>query len=106
MLTCSAAAIQRRLIATAGHCVFDAEQGHFLTNFVFVPAYDNGAAPFGAWSARMVITTPSWVEGGGIVPNPADFAIIVLNEADTNFGPVAIGEATGWLGWSSGSAAI
>jgi V8-like Glu-specific endopeptidase len=105
-LTCSAAAIQRRLIATAGHCVFNAEQGYFFTNFVFVPAYDNGAAPFGPWSARTVITTRSWVEGGGIVPNPADFALIALNEVNTNFGPVAIGDATGWLGWLSSSAAF
>ena len=104
--TCSAAVIQRRLIATAGHCVFDPVQGYFFTSFVFVPAYDNGAAPFGAWGARAVITTASWVGGGGILPNPADFAIIVLNEANTNFGPVAIGDWTGWLGWLSGSAAF
>jgi V8-like Glu-specific endopeptidase len=102
---CSAAVVQRRLIATAGHCVYEAERGYWRTDFVFVPAYAEGTAPFGAWGARAVITTTAWVEGGGTFPNPADFAILVLDEADTTGGPVAIGEVTGWLSWASGLAA-
>jgi hypothetical protein len=85
--------------------VYEAKRGYWRTDFVFVPAYDDGAAPFGAWSARAVFTTADWVEGGGIFPNPADFAIVVLDEADTTGGPVAIGEVTGWLSWASGLAA-
>ena len=39
------------VVTTAGHCVNEGP-GAFVTNFAFVPAYDNGAAPYGTWTGR------------------------------------------------------
>lgn len=39
------------LVWTAGHCLYDAATGGYARNFMFVPAYDNGAAPFGQFTA-------------------------------------------------------
>lgn len=45
-------------VITAGHCV--KYQGSWHTNWVFVPAYDNGNAPYGQWTATTTLTTPQW----------------------------------------------
>ncbi|HZE37237.1 MAG TPA: peptidase [Stackebrandtia sp.] len=45
-------------VLTAGHCV--KYQGTWHTNWVFVPGYDNGQAPYGKWSASKTLTTPQW----------------------------------------------
>ncbi|MFG2603476.1 trypsin-like serine peptidase [Streptomyces sp. NPDC048514] len=45
-------------VITAGHCV--KYQGSWHTNWVFVPGYDNGNAPYGQWSAAKTLTTPQW----------------------------------------------
>ncbi len=46
-------------VITAGHCV--KYQGSWHTNWVFVPAYDNGQAPYGQWSATKTFSTSQWV---------------------------------------------
>jgi hypothetical protein len=48
--SCTGAAIGNRAVLTAGHCVSDGA-GKFFKNWVFVPSYKNGAAPYGKWSA-------------------------------------------------------
>ncbi|MEV5150126.1 peptidase [Streptomyces sp. NPDC052727] len=45
-------------VITAGHCV--KYQGSWHTNWVFVPGYDNGNAPYGRWTAARTLTTPQW----------------------------------------------
>ncbi|MER7107407.1 trypsin-like serine peptidase [Streptomyces sp. NPDC000229] len=45
-------------VITAGHCV--KYQGSWHTNWVFVPAYNNGQAPYGQWTATKTLTTPQW----------------------------------------------
>ncbi|MBT2366854.1 peptidase [Streptomyces sp. ISL-10] len=45
-------------VITAGHCV--KYQGSWHTNWVFVPAYDNGQAPYGQWSATKTLATDQW----------------------------------------------
>lgn len=66
---CSGTAVNSRnrsVVWTAGHCVFDAgpsDEGYtnrFSTNFIFVPAYRDGAAPFGRWPAKRLATTDPW----------------------------------------------
>jgi V8-like Glu-specific endopeptidase len=98
---CSASVIQRRVVVTAGHCVYDAANGYSYTNFRFVPAYDQGEAPFGAWDAEQAWTTRSWVEGGGIFPNAGDFAILVMTDQFVQGEGRAIAEVVGWLGWQA-----
>jgi V8-like Glu-specific endopeptidase len=47
------------VVMTAGHCV--KLEGTFHTNWVFVPGYDNGNAPFGEWPASETLATAQWV---------------------------------------------
>jgi V8-like Glu-specific endopeptidase len=60
--SCSGNAVtsaNKSTIITAGHCV--KLEGSFHTNWTFVPAYNNGTAPFGTWTARATMATPQWV---------------------------------------------
>lgn len=45
-------------VITAGHCV--KYQGTWHTNWIFVPGYDNGNAPYGQWSATKTFATDQW----------------------------------------------
>ncbi|MDQ0379946.1 trypsin-like serine peptidase [Amycolatopsis thermophila] len=59
--SCSGDAVtsaNRSVVITAGHCV--KYQGSWHTNWVFVPGYDNGSAPYGEWAATATLTTPQW----------------------------------------------
>ncbi len=64
----------RSLVATAGHCVSDGP-GSFATNFTFVPAYKDGAAPYGAWTAEALYTTKQW-EAAGDIAYDTGFAVM------------------------------
>lgn len=46
-------------VITAGHCV--KYQGAWHTKWTFVPAYHDGQAPYGTWSASKTASTPQWV---------------------------------------------
>lgn len=59
---CSGSAIQsdnKNTVSTAGHCVNEGP-GEYATNFAFVPGYDDGAAPYGKWSASSLTTSEQW----------------------------------------------
>ncbi|MBT2565502.1 hypothetical protein J7I84_03140 [Arthrobacter sp. ISL-85] len=60
-------------VATAGHCVN--ESGAYATNFVFVPAYDNGAAPYGKWTAKALYAPTQWVSSGDMTYDTG-FAVV------------------------------
>src|SRR4029079_6443316 len=68
---CSASAIQARIVLTAGHCVHSGANGNsgFYTNFLFVPAFRNGNAPYQSWTFSFVTATSSWINSGGVLPN-------------------------------------
>lgn len=51
------------VVTTAGHCVNEGP-GDYAKNFTFVPAYDNGDAPYGEWVARSLTTTNEWRTAG------------------------------------------
>lgn len=100
---CSGSVIQRRVVATAGHCVHSGNAGGFFDNFVFVPSFRDGVAPFKAWNWRYVITTGAWASGGGGVPNAADYAMIEFGDQPIATGgpSTKLGNVTGWLGWQT-----
>ncbi|WP_051485379.1 trypsin-like serine peptidase [Nocardioides sp. J54] len=70
---CSAASVntpEKNVVITAGHCVNTGGQrvllggctaGRYFSNFLFVPRYDRGRAPFGSWVGTHVVTHPEWV---------------------------------------------
>jgi V8-like Glu-specific endopeptidase len=94
---CSASVIRHRIVVTAGHCLHQGSGGSagFFTNFMFVPSYRNGAAPFGSWTRRQCAVTATWATGGGTVPNAADYGMCDMNDRSGN----RIGNVTGFLGW-------
>lgn len=51
-------------VITAGHCV--KYQGGWHTNWVFVPGYNNGQAPYGQWSATKTLATDQWAASENI----------------------------------------
>jgi V8-like Glu-specific endopeptidase len=102
---CSASVIQRRVVATAGHCVHSGTSAGFHDNWVFVPSYRDGSAPFKMWNWRLVSVTSTWATGGGGVPNAADYAMIEFSDQPLypNAKPTKLGYVTGWLGWQTQS---
>lgn len=61
----SIAAQNKSLVATAGHCVNEGP-GAFATNWIFVPGYVDGTAPYGKWPARSLHAARNWTSGGDI----------------------------------------
>ena len=101
---CSASIVARRVVLTAGHCVYDGTFKKWMTNWVFVPAYNGNLAtqPFGMWSASMAGSTGPWMGGGGTVPNPSDFGVLVMKDQFIAGQTRKIGEYLGWLGaWTN-----
>lgn len=80
---CSATIVHseaRNVAWTAGHCVFDSggtEQ--FVKNLIFVPAYEDGTAPYGVWPAEALTTTAEWEANGNI---NFDLAAAALDQVD------------------------
>ena len=99
---CSASVIRPRIVATAGHCVSNPStnptQRYFFTNFMFAPAFNNGAAPFGTWTSGQQWVLDAWHHSDGSVPNSGDVALLVINDRNVGGQTRKIGEITGMLG--------
>ncbi|MBT2595648.1 serine protease [Arthrobacter sp. ISL-72] len=59
----SVASNNKSTVSTAGHCINEGP-GAFVTNFVFVPAYLDGAAPYGKWAAKALYAPTQWSSAG------------------------------------------
>jgi V8-like Glu-specific endopeptidase len=98
--SCTASVISgNNVIVTAAHCCYNRASNNWIGGWSFVPAYDNGSAPFGTfdWSVATVLT--SWVNNGDI---PSDVCLINLQNDSAGHG---VAYYTGWLGraWDWGS---
>jgi hypothetical protein len=63
---CSGTALlsgNKSVVWTAGHCVNEGP-GAYATSWAFVPAYKDGAAPFGVFAATHLMTTTAWGSSG------------------------------------------
>lgn len=79
---CSGTATQSSngdVVTTAGHCLNEGP-GAFATNFTFVPAYDNGSAPYGKWVATSLRTTSAWANEGDF-NHDVGFAVMAENSS-------------------------
>lgn len=98
---CSASVLRQRVVVTAGHCVaspsLNAANRYFYTNFLFVPAYRNGVAPYGNWTPKNIFVANVWFTSDGSVPNAQDVGMLVMNDN----GGQRIGDVTGYLGYST-----
>ena len=102
---CSAALIQPGVVATAAHCV-TAYGGNWYSDWTFVPAYNDGAAPFGKWKAKVAVVISSYKYGSDSCAVPGvvcrnDVAVIALTPQGGLISPQLnyAGNLTGWLGY-------
>lgn len=99
-LTCSASLIQRGLVVTAAHCVANYGKNEYYSHWEFVPAYDNGAAPYARWPVEAARVLKAYLDGkdgceqSGVVC-PDDVAILTLRPQSGAFA----GNATGWFAY-------
>ena len=64
---CSASSVNSssgELVITAGHCVYSVGDQSWVSNFVYIPAYANGNAPYGTWSAESMATFAGFASSG------------------------------------------
>lgn len=103
--TCSASVIRRRIVLTAGHCVHSGNgaTNGWYSNFMFVPGFDSGTAPFLTWNITTASVQHDWYGGGGTVPNPTDYGVLVITDQNVNGVVQAVGNVVGYLGWQSES---
>lgn len=66
----SVSATNGSVVSTAGHCVHSGK-GKYASRWIFVPAYENGAAPYGQWSAASFSAPTQWTKGGDITYDTA-----------------------------------
>jgi V8-like Glu-specific endopeptidase len=104
---CSASVLRPRIVVTAGHCVTrpstDPAQRYFFTNFLFVPSFNNGTAPYGSWTSGQQWVLNAWHLSNGNVPNPGDVAFLIISDQTVSGQTRRIGDVTGWLGWRTQS---
>jgi V8-like Glu-specific endopeptidase len=83
---CSASIIStegRDTVWTAGHCVHGGAGRGWMTDWVFVPAYDDDLAnprPWGTWSAAFLVAPHEWINASDF---SADMGVAIMN---MNFG--------------------
>lgn len=83
--SCSGTALttpSRSIVLTAGHCVV--ENHSWGTHIAFIPAFDYGQEPFGAFDADAVYVTPQWRRREN-----NDFDVAALHVAPNEFGALA-----------------
>ena len=77
----------------------------FYSGWQFIPAYRNGSAPYGTWTAYQVLVKSSWLDGtdacavAGVVCEN-DVAIIILTAKSGKYP----GKETGWYSYYYGGA--
>lgn len=100
---CSASVISKRLLGTAGHCVYDTAANRFYDNFRFVPAFNSGNAPYGSWDWAWVWAANTWINsvGSAPFPNNGDFAILEVQDENVAGQVRRIGDYVGFLGWTT-----
>lgn len=85
---CTGFMIDADTIATAGHCVYSADQGGWATSITAYPGRNGATAPYGAASATHLYSVTGWVDD---TDHRYDYGAIKI---DSN-----LGNTTGWLGY-------
>lgn len=103
---CSASVISgQNIIVTAAHCAYDTDTNSWYTNWVFTPAYRNGAAPYGSFPYQTCWVLTSWVNlsGGYNIATWADDDVAVCLMRPNSAGR-SLSSTTGWFGrqWNYG----
>jgi V8-like Glu-specific endopeptidase len=73
---CSGAAAYGRAVWTAGHCVYTTGRG-WSYNMYFVPAYRNGAWPYGSFTVKSRTALSQWVSSANLA---YDIGMVAVND--------------------------
>lgn len=90
--TCTGWLIGPHTVATAGHCVYGADEGGWVTRVRVIPGRNGGQMPFGAVYATRVWAARDWT---ATEAPPADYGAIKIG-AD-------LGTQAGWFGFRADS---
>lgn len=74
----SVSSTNKSTVSTAGHCLNEGP-GAFATKFTFVPAYLNGSAPYGMWTAKALYAPTQWSSGGDMTYDTGFAVMNTLN---------------------------
>ncbi|MEU7986863.1 hypothetical protein AB0B56_18555 [Streptosporangium canum] len=77
---CSASSVaskSRSLVATAGHCAYDAKQGRHADYWIFIPGYDKGETPYGVYVGHSLNLHESFV---GLGDYDYDYAFVNVHD--------------------------
>ncbi|RKT22701.1 trypsin [Paraburkholderia sp. RAU2J] len=97
---CSASMVKPGVVVTAAHCVADFGRSQYYSNWVYVPAYNNGSAPYGVWTVSVATVLTSYYTGtdpctlSGVVCQD-DVAVLTLRPQSGTYA----GKRTGWYGY-------
>ena len=75
---CTGAVAYGRAVWTAGHCVYTVGRG-WSYNMWFVPAYRNGAYPYGSFTVKSRTALSGWVSAGNLA---YDIGMVTVNDKD------------------------
>jgi glutamyl endopeptidase len=82
------------LLVTAGHCLFDPENGGHASTVTAIPASNGTHAPYGTWQGTHMETHPAWMAS----QDPRhDYGFLDL-AVSQNGGQ--LGQQVGWFGFS------
>jgi V8-like Glu-specific endopeptidase len=91
-------------VITAGHCVYGSMGGKvpgetWHSNWVFMPGYSNGYAPYGFWTARQLWTLNNYINNGGSAADEGDdigAAVMNTNSSGQHIVNVVGGQGITW----------
>lgn len=95
---CSATSINANTIVTAGHCVYDTSNNRWYSNWVFTPAYRNGSAPYGTFTATTCWALTTYIDQPGYSINGATKYDVAVCKMGTNSSGTTLNNAVGWAG--------
>ncbi len=95
---CSGAAIGEFAVWTAGHCLHpgNGDPNGWYTNWAFIPAYQDGARPYGTWSAAYLYATSQWISNGMNGGLQYDYGVAIVQPLNGQ----TIRQAVGALGFA------
>lgn len=98
---CTGTVLRRRLVVTAGQCLHQGSGGNdgFFENFLFVPAYRDGVAPYSTWEWSAVTVPTTWSTGNGRLPNAADYGFLEVEDQVYSGSLRKLGDVVGFLGY-------
>jgi V8-like Glu-specific endopeptidase len=96
---CSATSISGNNLLTAAHCLYDSTTNTWFSNWVFTPAYRNGAAPFGTFPATTCRVLAAWINlTGNYAINTWARHDVGVCKMGTNSNGTTLNAAVGWMG--------